>query len=66
MACVKRQLKKCIINCASSLQLFWPIRSLPMLIRKTEEKDAAENIHREDEVRVRMAEFKTLKYVAHY
>ncbi|OWY94542.1 Helitron helicase [Phytophthora megakarya] len=30
------------------------------------EKDAAESIHREDEVRVQMAEYKTLKYVAHY
>ncbi|OWZ05400.1 Helitron helicase [Phytophthora megakarya] len=30
-----------------------------------EEKDAAEKIHREDEVRVRTAEYKTLKYVAH-
>ncbi|OWZ01907.1 Helitron helicase [Phytophthora megakarya] len=26
----------------------------------------ADNIHREDEVRVRMAEYKTLQYVAHY
>ncbi|OWY93440.1 Helitron helicase [Phytophthora megakarya] len=28
--------------------------------------NAADNIHREDEVRVRMAEYKTLQYVAHY
>ncbi|OWY92911.1 LOW QUALITY PROTEIN: Helitron helicase [Phytophthora megakarya] len=34
--------------------------------RNFEEKDAAESIHREDEVRVRMAEYKSLKYVAHY
>ncbi|OWY99281.1 Helitron helicase [Phytophthora megakarya] len=34
--------------------------------RKFEEKDAAESIHRLDEVRVRMTEYKTLKYVAHY
>ncbi|OWY94089.1 Helitron helicase [Phytophthora megakarya] len=31
-----------------------------------EEKDAAENIHREDDVRARMAEYKALKYLAHY
>ncbi|OWZ00076.1 LOW QUALITY PROTEIN: Helitron helicase [Phytophthora megakarya] len=34
--------------------------------RNNEEKDVAENIHREHEVRVRMTEYKTLKYVAHY
>ncbi|OWZ02607.1 LOW QUALITY PROTEIN: Helitron helicase [Phytophthora megakarya] len=34
-------------------------------IRNFEEKDAAENIHREDEVRVRIAGYKMLKYVAH-
>ncbi|OWY97608.1 Helitron helicase [Phytophthora megakarya] len=34
--------------------------------RNFEENDAAESIHREDEVRVRMTEYKTLKYVAHY
>ncbi|OWZ01453.1 Helitron helicase [Phytophthora megakarya] len=30
------------------------------------DKGAVENIHREDEVRARMAEYKTLKYVANY
>ncbi|OWY97549.1 LOW QUALITY PROTEIN: Helitron helicase [Phytophthora megakarya] len=34
--------------------------------RNNEEKDVAENIHREHEVRVRMTEYKTLIYVAHY
>ncbi|OWY96503.1 Helitron helicase [Phytophthora megakarya] len=33
--------------------------------RNIEEKDAVENTHREDVVQVRMAEYKTLKYVAH-
>ncbi|OWY97392.1 Helitron helicase [Phytophthora megakarya] len=64
----------CLINCASPLQLCWSIRYLPVLISFGEskcptilsEKDAAENIHREVEVRVPMAEYKTLKYVAHY
>ncbi|OWY91418.1 Helitron helicase [Phytophthora megakarya] len=40
--------------------------NLPVLIRNFEEKDAAENIHREGEVRARMAEYKALKYLAHY
>ncbi|OWZ08951.1 Helitron helicase [Phytophthora megakarya] len=35
-------------------------------VRNFQEKDAAENIHREGEVRVRKAEYKTLKYVTHY
>ncbi|OWZ16981.1 Helitron helicase [Phytophthora megakarya] len=34
--------------------------------RNVEEKDAAGNIYHEDVVRVRVAEYKTLKYSAHY
>ncbi|OWY99189.1 Helitron helicase [Phytophthora megakarya] len=35
-------------------------------VRNLEEKDAAKNIHREGKVRGRMAEYKALKYLAHY
>ncbi|OWZ11532.1 Helitron helicase [Phytophthora megakarya] len=35
-------------------------------VRNIEEKDTAENIHREGEVRARMAEYKALKFLAHY
>ncbi|OWY97222.1 Helitron helicase [Phytophthora megakarya] len=35
-------------------------------VRNFEEKDTTENIHREGEIRARMAEYKELKYLAHY